>query len=274
MLNASQFRKNDQADLNITRTDFHVADPCDLVELAQGFAEYLKFQRLHPPEINQWREVILAGTKLDPLLAQKITLALAEGILKSDLKTIDDDAMKGTIGQLVFHWIRTQYYGAEILYRYPELLTDSSKRQGLDYFEILGDPADVNTLYFIVWEVKATDAGVSTRTNEIYGMHRNRSMRLLRGLEMQISLQYPETTAVGKFARQLLDHWIANNACKRLGGAVVVDESNFPQQAFVTFHQQFPELHSRAARQIILVGIPHFSTMRSQMWTYLQSQMS
>lgn len=204
MLNASQFTKIDHSEPNINRVDFHATDSIDQYQLGEGFAEYLKTQRLYPDEINEWDKAISKRDKLNPLLQRKVVLALAEGVLKDDLKTIDEDALTGTCGQLIFHWIRAQFYGNEILYRYPELLTDSSKRQGIDYFEIIGNPHDESTLCFVIWEVKATDSDVSTRTNEIYKMHRRRSLRLLRGLGLQISLQYPETTVLGRFARQLL----------------------------------------------------------------------
>lgn len=176
--------------------------------LAKGLAGYFKMQRLFTDEIEKWNESIETGRPVERELLRKIKFALAEGVLKGDLETIDEDAYIGTCGQLIFKWIRAQYYGDKVLYSIPRLLTDSSKKQGADYFEILGDPTEPDSLYFIVWEIKATDTDVATRTDEIYQMHKKRTPRLLRGLEVQLSLEYPEDEypVMGKFVRHLLDH--------------------------------------------------------------------
>jgi hypothetical protein len=270
-----------RGDPHITRTDFRIAryHRRRLVRgrlLARALAEYFKTQRLYPQEIEEWDNLLSDGQPFDEALAKKITCAFAEGVLKDDLKTVDEDAFIGTCGQLIFKWIRTQYYGTEIIYASPRLLTDSSKKQGIDYFEILGNPTDLSSLYFIVWEVKATDSDVASRTDEIYRMHRNRTPRLLRGLQIELSLEYPEDKCpvLGTFARQILDHWGANTASKRIGGAVVFDTTNNPGHIFTTFHTQFPGLHSADCRQVILIEVPRFRKTRRELWTYLQAQMS
>jgi hypothetical protein len=260
----------------ISRTDFRIARHYKRklrrgYPLAQALAEFFKTQRLHPIEIEEWDKSVATGDLLDDAFAKKVKYTFAEGVLKDDLNTIDEDAFIGTCGQLIFKWIRTHYYGAEIIYTSPKLLTDSSKKQGIDCFEILGNPTDPSSLYFIVWEVKATDSDVGGRTNEIYRMHRNRTPRLLRGLQLELSLEYPEDEypVLGIFARRILDHWLANTACKRIGGVVVFDTTNNPGNVFTTFHTQFPELHSAECRQVILIEVPRFQKTRRKLWTHL-----
>lgn len=276
MLNGSLFVKTECPDANITRVDFCPSAKCDRLTLADGFAEYLKTQRLHKAEIDEWNKYILDGVSLPENFKMKLIYSFSEGILKDDLSTIDDDALTGTCGQLIFHWLRSEYYGSQILWRSPEFLTESSKEKGIDYFEILGNQNDANSLYFIVWEIKATDVDVTTRTNEIYQMHKKRSARLIRGLEMQLSLQYPEDQfpVLGKFVQQLLDHWISDSPSKRIGGTVIFDTEHKPQDVFTTFHKQFPKLSSATSRQVILISIPDFANMRKDLWKNILQQMS
>lgn len=268
-------------DPNMVRTDFRIARCFRRRVLrdqlfAIGLAEYLKTQRLHPSEIIEWNEAISTGHTVGEALMQKIRLAFAEGILKEDLVTVDDDNFLGTCGQLIFRWIRNAYYGTEIVHTSPRLVTDSSKKQGVDYFEILGNPTDLSSLYFIFWEIKATDSDVKSRTDEIYAMHKNRTHRLVRGLELQLSLEYPldKYPVLGQFVRHLLDHWLDNDSCKKLGGSVVFDTSHNPGAVFTTFSKQFPELHSAACRQVILIEVPKFWKMRKKLWNHLLTQMS
>jgi hypothetical protein len=244
--------------------------------ISQALAEYFKTQRLHPEEIEEWDKFLSTDNPLDRDFVTKIKLAFAEGVLKDDLQTIDEDAFIGTCGQLLFQWIRAEFYGKEIIHTSPKLVTDSSKKQGIDYFEILGDPGDPSSLYFIVWEIKATDSQVASRTDEIYQMHKRRSGRLLRGLELSLSLEYPtdQYPVLGDFVRKLLDHWQNNTESKRIGGCVVFDTSNNPGEVFTTFHTHFSELNSSECRQVILIEIPKFKKMRKKLWTYLLTQMS
>jgi hypothetical protein len=67
MLNASQFTKIDHSEPNINRVDFHATDSIDQYQLGEGFAEYLKTQRLYPDEINEWDKAISKRDKLNPL---------------------------------------------------------------------------------------------------------------------------------------------------------------------------------------------------------------
>jgi hypothetical protein len=244
--------------------------------LSQAMAEFFKTQRLHPDEIKELDDLRANGQPLGDTFAQKLRQAFAEGVLRDDLKTVDEDAFIGTCGQLIFKWIRTEYYGPEIICALPKLLTDSSKKQGIDYFEILGNPNDLSSLSFIVWEIKATDVDVASRTDEIYRMHKGRTARLLRGLELQLSQEYPtdKYPVVGTFVQRLLDHWNGNTASKHIGGSVIFDTSNNPGDVFTTFHTQFPDLYSPTCRQVLLIEIPRFRKMRKELWTHLQAQMS
>jgi hypothetical protein len=243
---------------------------------AQALAEYFKTQRLLPEEIQEWSKLCEMGQELGDPFREKIKLAFAEGVLKDDLATIDDEALAGTCGQLLFQWVRAQYLGTEIVDALPRLLTDSSKEKGIDCFEILGDPSDSLSLYFIAWEVKATDSDVTSRTDEIYQMHKKRSPRLLRGLQMQLSLKYPQDKYpdLGMFVRRILDHWLANTPSKKIGGAVVFDTSKMPGNVFTTFHSQFPDLYAPSCRQVLLIEVPQFRKTRSKLWKHLLTQMS
>jgi len=278
-MNTHWYSRVNYADPRITRTDFRITRRCrrqlkDTRGVAHALADYFKTQRLLPQEIEQWNKSLSSNSPLEETLAQKIRWALAEGVLRDDLLTVDEDAFIGTCGQLLFKWVRSQYYAGEILYSSPKLLTDSSKKQGIDCFEILGDSTDISSLNFIVWEVKATDDDVASRTNEIYAMHKNRTPRLLRGLQLQLCLEYPEDKypVIGTFVQQILDHWQNNTVCKRLGGAVIFDTTANPRAVFTTFHTQFPELHSSICRQVILIEVPKFRRTRRNLWKYLQSQ--
>ena len=275
-IDPSWYNKIVRSHPDMVRIDFSTAPLCNKAMLARGLAEYFKTQRLHPQEIEEWDRALLSGQPLSDIFIQKIRLSFAEGVLKDDLQTVDEDALTGTCGQLIFRWIRNQFFGDEIIYASPKILTDSSTEHGIDYFEILGNPLDQASLYFVVWEIKATDRDVTTRTNEIYQMHKKRSPRLLRGLELQLSLEYPkdEYPVLGTFVQQLLDHWLQDTPAKRIGGAVVFDAGNHPGEVFTTFRRQFPNLHSSACRQAILVEIPDFPQTRRELWTYLQAQIS
>lgn len=278
-MNMAWYNRINYAHQHITRTDFRIAKRYrrqfrDIRILAHALAEYFKTQRLLPQEIEQWNESLASKSPLEETLAQKIRWALAEGVLGDDLSSVDEEAFIGTCGQLLFKWVRSQYYGNEIIYSSPRLLTDSSKKQGIDCFEILGDPVDMASLYFVVWEIKATDHDVSSRTNEIYHMHKKRTPRLLRGLQLQLCLEYPEDKypILGSFVQRILDYWQINSACKCLGGAMVFDTTSNPGAVFTTFHTQFPELHSSKCRQVILVEVPKFRRTRQELWKYLEPQ--
>lgn len=270
------FKQEDKSNQQITRTDYSPLNPSNYTVLAKEFAEYLKKHRLHPHEILEWQDYITQGQVLPEIFKRKLTFAFSEGILRDDLLEIDDDAFTGTCGQLIFFWVRESYYSKEIVWRSPEKLTSSSKEQGVDYFEILGDPNDFNSLSFIVWEVKATDSDVSSRTNEIYRMLTKRAPRLIRGLEAQLCLDYPEdkNPVLGKFVQHLLDYWLSNAPGKRVGGAVIFGGNEIPNNVFTTFHNYFPNLTSEKSRLVMLINIPEFIEMRKELWNTIQSQMS
>ena len=276
MLNNNFFNRVDKTNQHITRVDFYPSDGTGFDLLAKEFAEHLKKHRLHPEEILQWTEYILRNEELPESFKKKLTLVFSEGILKDNLSTIDDDAFTGTCGQLIFYWLREAFYAPEIIWKSPRRITSSSKEQGIDYFELLGDPNDFDSLSFIVWEVKATDGEVSSRTSEIYRMLKNRAPRLIRGLESQLSLDYPEEQhpVLGKFVRHLLDYWLSNEKCKKVGGAVIFSGNTIPQNVFTNFHNRFPNLASEKSRQVILINIPEFADMRRELWKIIQSQMS
>jgi hypothetical protein len=239
-------------------------------------AEYLKTHRLLPQEVQAIEQAQATGQPLSQAMAQRIRLVLAEGILGPDLKTVDDDALKGTLGQLLFRWIREEFNGSEILHVCPARLTETSKAGGIDHFELLGDPALESSLRFIVWEVKATDSAVSGRIADIYKFHKGRVARLLRGLQFELSEQYPVESqpVLGRFVQHLLDHWLNDDPCKGIGGAVIYDSSHRPGNVFTAFHTQFPNLASSQCRQVILVEVPRFRKTRRKLWTYLKRQIS
>lgn len=81
--------------------------------------EFFKTQRLHPDEIKEWDYLRASGQPLGDTFAQKLRQAFAEGILRDDLKTVDEEAFIGTCGQLIFKWIRTEYYGSEVICALP-----------------------------------------------------------------------------------------------------------------------------------------------------------
>jgi hypothetical protein len=240
--------------------------------LSRALAEHIKKQRLLQEEIEQLDNLQQSGQTIDAEFSERLKWSLAEGILKDDLKTVDEDALLGTCGQLMVMWIRSQFYGSQIIYSSPKLLTDSSTDKGIDYFEILGDPSDANSLRFIIWEIKATDGKISSRTDEIYQMHKKRTPRLIRGLQVQLSSEYPEDTIMGQFVRHLLEHWQSNTSAKCIGGAVVYDTTQNPGNVFTTFYTQFPFLYSAKNRQVILIEIPKFKKIRKNLWNHLKTQ--
>lgn len=280
-MEASWYTKCPNGDANLTRVDFRISRTHrrNLIRrraFAKALAEYLKTQRLLPDEIDKCNKALEAKTKLDAKFRENIKLAFAEGILKDDLFTVDDDALTGTCGQVVFQWIREEFFEDKIILGLPFVVTGSSKEKGIDRFEILGDPNNYASLYFIVWEVKATDFEVNSRTDEIYQMHKKRSPRLLRGVQMTLSLEYPRDKypVLGEFVRHLMDDWLTNAPTKRIGGAVIFDTTKYPGNVFTTFHVQFPDLFSAECRQVMLIEVPQFKKTRKKLWKHLADQIS
>ena len=132
-MNVRWFQRVPRQVPNITRTDYLIWRPYRqrLVRrslLAIGLAEYLKKHRLYPAELEAVDQARTEGRPLDKEMAQKVRLELSEGVLGPDLQSVDDDALKGTVGQLLFRWIRENFHGAEeIIYTHPARLTRTSK---------------------------------------------------------------------------------------------------------------------------------------------------
>lgn len=268
-------------DFEIERTDYVFLQEVDLLEderlsaFASDVGDYFKTQRLTPEEIAQWDRLVEEGTRPGGNFRQSLLDAFAEGIVGKDGTTVDEDAYLGTFAQLVFMWIRQSFFGDQLVECIPQLLTDSSKGKGIDYFEILGTEGNLDSLNFVIWEVKGTDGDVSGRVNEIYRQHKSRSRRLLRGLQTQLSDRYrrEERVVLRQFASRLMDYWLTNSPQKRLGGCVVHDATRQPGVVFSTFSQQFPELADRSCRQVSLVQVPRFIEVRAKvlelLWTRL-----
>jgi hypothetical protein len=259
-------------EFEIDRTDYvfvQEANPWEdecLFAFASAVGAYFKTQRLTPEEIAEWDQLVAEGNRPDGSFRQALQDAFAEGIVGQDGRTVDEDAYLGTFAQLVFKWIRETFFGDQIVECIPRLLTDSSKGKGIDYLEILGSEDDLDSLYFIIWEIKGTDGDVSSRIDEIYRQHKKRSRRLLRGLQTQLSDRYEREgkQVLRQFASHLMAYWFTDRPQKRLGGCVVHDATRQPGTVFSTFCQQFPELADRSCRQVSLVQVPRFREVRAR----------
>lgn len=260
-----------QNNYNIIRRDYNYDTTKQTIELANSLSNYFKTQRLTPNELTQLRQDLQNGNSLEENFKISLREAFAEGLLANNNTDRDEDAYLGTISQVVFKWIRESFFGENIVDSIPHLLTDSSKEKGIDYFEIIGNANDVDSLYFIVWEIKGTDQEVSSRTNEIYEQHKGRSRRLIRGLQTQLTDQYQREgrPMLSTFASHLMDYWLDDSPKKKLGGSIVHGMVNQPNIAFSTFQEHFPNLPDSSCRQVCLVQIPSFETLRKQVWDFI-----
>lgn len=231
-----------------------------------AIVNYIETQRLLPNEIKQLDQLLLEAKKPEGDFRQKLLLAFAEGLLTEAFQPLDDDDYLGTFGETFFKWIRESFLGDKILYCYPEFATGSSTTQGVDYFEIVGDKNDLDSLYFVFWEIKGTDKEIKSRSNEIYQQHKKRTGRLLRGLQRKLPDQYERENEpiLRQFASYLMDYWVNNGPQKRLGGCVVYSIENQPGRVFTTFSKQFPDLDDKSCRPVCLIAIPYFNQVRAK----------
>ena len=236
------------------------------VAFLDAIVNYIKTQRLLPNEIEQLSQLLQEAKKPEGKFRQKLLLAFAEGLLTEDFQPLDDDDYLGTFGETFFKWIRESFLGDKVLYCAPEFATGSSTTQGVDYFEIVGDKNDLDSLYFVFWEIKGTDREVKSRSNEIYQQHKKRTGRLLRGLQRKLPDQYERENEpiLRQFTSYLMDYWVNNGPQKRLGGCVVYSIENQPGRVFTTFSKQLPDLADKSCRPVCLIAIPHFSQVRAK----------
>jgi hypothetical protein len=268
--------------INIDRVDYDFeGDSIDEIhqsfeQFTYSFCSYIMLHRLTSTEIMELKKILDGVKEKDDQFMANVQEAFKEGILGNDGKTIDPDAYLGTFSQILFKYLREYYHNHEIVYCEPELMTDSSKEKGIDYFEIIGDETDFSSLHFIVWEIKGTDRKVSSRTGEIYEQHLKRSYRLLRGLQTQLDNKFSREgrTSLMKFSSHLMDFWIKDSSQKKIGGCVVFDTSQHSDEVFTTFHTKFPSLADCTCRKVVLVKVPSFEILRTKVFELLWSQIT
>lgn len=232
-----------------------------------AIVNYIKTQRLFPNEIEQLDQLLQEAKKPEGVFRQELLLAFAEGLLTEDFRPLDNDNYLGTFGEAFFKWVRESFLGNQILHCQPKFATGSSTTQGVDYFEIIGDKDDLDSLYFIFWEIKGTDGKVSSRTDEIYQQHKKRTGRLVRGLQKKLLDQFEREneSVLCQFTSYLMDYWLKKDAPqRRLGGCVVYSIENQPDRVFTTFSKQLPDLADKSCRPVCLIAIPHFSQVRAK----------
>lgn len=266
---------------SIERTDYvFVQEVEKLEDIPLGFFEaivdYFEFQRLMPEEIERLDRFVQEGQRPKGVFRQKLLLAFAEGILGEDFQKLDEDAYLGTFSETVFKWIRESFLDTQIVDCEPRFVTGSSKMQGIDCFEILGNKNDIDSLYFIFWEVKGTDGEVKNRTNEIYNQHKKRTGRLLRNLQKKLADQYEreKEPVLCQFVSYLMDHWLTNSPQKHLGGCVLYSAAHQPGVVFSTFAKHFPDLADCSCRQVCLIQIPQFCKVRSKILELIWDRIS
>jgi len=256
---------------SIERTDYvfiQEVDTFDDIPIAflEAIVDYFKSQRLMPEEIKQLDRVLQEGKRPEGDLRQRLLLAFAEGLFDENFQPVGEDDYLGTFGEAIFKWIRESFLDGQILYCEPRYATGASTKQGIDYFEILGNKSDIDSIYFIFWEIKATDRAVTTRSNEIYTQHKSRTARLLRGFQKKLVDQYEadQEATLHRFCSYLMDYWLNNSPQKRLGGCVVHSAANQPGVVFSTFVDHFPNLAGSCCRQVCLIEIPKFGEVRAK----------
>jgi hypothetical protein len=137
-------RRSVDNECGIERTDYTYSLPVGQFEdiplaFHEAIVEYFELQRLMPDEAEQLKKLLQEGRRPDGRFRQKLILAFAEGLLGEDLRTISEDTCLGTFAEVFFKWVRESDLGDRIIYCCPEFATGSSTKQGVYYFEIIGN---------------------------------------------------------------------------------------------------------------------------------------
>ncbi len=154
----------------------------------------------------------------------------------------DTIALQGHLGEIFLYLIEIQLCSDRIGTS-PSKPKRYSKDSGIDCLAIGGKRTDETSLYYTVWECKATtQAEPESFPSKIYAHHLYETPKSLNEFIDHLAELYKDDLILSQFVAEIADDFYADDPTtkKRLGGCVVLSNSNFVgENAFAGFKSKF-----------------------------------
>lgn len=235
-------------------------------------------------DYRHWLTYWKNSTPIPPELKQRFRDAFWKGFVSTRATrrgspVYDPTALQGHLGELFLYLIQTQLNRLKIL-ACPEKPKAYSKSEGIDSLEISGDLNVPDSLYYTVWECKATTdaAYLSTYESKIYSQHMYETPKSFAETVDNLDHRLSGHPVLGPFIEGIVDDFYQKPPTpkKRFGGCVLLSPNSAPHaKAFLGFKKKFSGILADTAecRQARLCYVSNLDDMvekvRSGIWTKL-----
>lgn len=172
----------------------------------------------------------------------------------------DPMALQGHIGEIFLYLIQTQLDNTRIQAS-PSKPKEYSKDSGIDCVEIGGNPADPNSLYYVIWECKAiTENTPGSYPSKIYSQHLYDTPKNINESLSFFSTLYNNDPILSNFIDDIYGDFYKENPTKkkRLGGCITFSNCEFASDdIFEDFKKKFSDklADDDVCRQVRLCAI-------------------
>ncbi len=222
--------------------------------------------RLTPKEYQEWICYLKSGV----LSSEKYKVRFRDNFWRSFVSSeatsneqapqFDITALQGYLGEVFLYLIELQLCSDQIGTS-PSKPKRYSKDSGIDCLAIGGNRQNHDSLYYIVWECKATtQKEPESFPSKIYSHHLHETPKSLNEFVDFFSDLYKDDPVLSVFVAEIADDFYANEPTvkKRFGGCVVLSNENFAgDNAFAGFRNKFNTLLAPAdlCRQVRLCSV-------------------
>lgn len=207
--------------------------------------------RLTLKEYQEW----VAHIQLDAPISEKFKTRFKNNFWRSFVSSeatkdennpqFDTTALQGYLGELFLYLIELQLC-TDRIGTSPSKPKRYSKDSGIDCLAIGGERNNKNSLYYVIWECKATtQKEPESFPSKIYSHHLYETPKSLNEFVDHFTDLYKDDPILSEFVAEIADDFYADEPTtkKRLGGCVVLSNSEFAgDNAFAGFKSKFNTL--------------------------------
>lgn len=209
------------------------------------------------------------GTQHEPFYKEVLNGAFFPQNSRVDDPANNATAAIGSFGETIFRWIRSTTTQKRIFIEPASPLPASSGL--IDLIEIHEDATVPDGYRAMVWEVKATDSFAGTRNSEVYDQINKYPRRLMYQAGIIADHYKTGDAALKVFFSRLSAHAFEKNEHVSFGAFGISEETVTEDHRFCPSMHKHPDGSVHGARnEVIMVKIPNFKTLRSQIWKALR----
>lgn len=211
--------------------------------------------RLTPKEYQEWicylKSGVLSSGKLKTIFKNNFwrSFVSSEATIDEQNPQFDTTALQGHLGELFLYLIEFQL-SLDQIGTSPSKPKRYSKDSGIDCLAIGGNRQNCDSLYYVIWECKATtQKEPESFPSKIYSHHLHETPKSLNEFVDYFSDLYKDDSILSDFVAEIADDFYADEPTtkKRFGGCVVLSNSDFPSDnAFAGFRNKFNTLLATA----------------------------